>query len=375
MKNLLTYILVLATLLPLSSLSSSAKSFPQELFQAERDQPRLQKLFKWDNRIIAQAGEFFFEIDPVNYASMPIYFVGDRKMISLTTAMGKPFALGGNGDHYRVLFYRSGKNDWDMIRVPQNEEGKEDRYSIIVGDQKQVVVLGQKSFKIYDGKLWTSHEYASEFHPDNSSPIILWEDNIYYGYDHGEFGGGLFELNLTSCQWTEVTGKLPQLDYSNNPRKLIEIEDSSVNHVSSLCISPDGNLKVVGGLSHLGGKYGRIAELTEQGLKNELYISNYLESNEGWEYETTDFASLRFNDHGEPVLFTPHLGLLVYRNEKWNRLTPTWDNHFYVSSFIILNDDEYILGTYDAGVAIINLKKKTERVIRLATSFYKWEEK
>jgi hypothetical protein len=374
MKNLLKHILVLAILLPLSSLSSSVESFPQELFQAERDQPRLQKLFRWDNRIVAQAGEFYFEIDPVKCTSMPIHFVGDRSMISLTTALGKPFALGGNGDHYRVLFHRSGKNDWDMIRVPQNEEGKEDRYSIIVGDENSLVLLGQKSFKIFNGKNWINRDYSNEFSPSNSDPCVLWRGNVYYGYDRGEWGGGLRKLDLSTGQWKEVTGKLPTIDYSKPQGQLVFVDDTPLSNVTDISITPDDNLKIICGCSHMGMYWGQIARVSDNDLVNELYISVRNDNNE-WDFPVTDFDALRFNNDGDQVLLSPRLGLLTYRNDEWKRLTPHWEDHAYLTSFLILNNDQYLIGTYDAGIVVIDLKKKTEKVIRLATSFYKWEEK
>jgi hypothetical protein len=290
MKNLLKHILVLAILLPLSSLSSSVESFPQELFQAERDQPRLQKLFRWDNRIVAQAGEFYFEIDPVKCTSMPIHFVGDRSMISLTTALGKPFALGGNGDHYRVLFHRSGKNDWDMIRVPQNEEGKEDRYSIIVGDENSLVLLGQKSFKIFNGKNWINRDYSNEFSPSNSDPCVLWRGNVYYGYDRGEWGGGLRKLDLSTGQWKEVTGKLPTVDYSKPQGQLVFVDDTPLSNVTDISITPDDNLKIICGCSHMGMYWGQIARvsdiLQQKGytLRHDREKDTWHADKDGWEF-------------------------------------------------------------------------------------------
>lgn len=373
MKNLHTHILALAALL-LSSLSSSAESFPQELFKAERDQPRLQKLFRWDNRVIAQAGEFFFEIDPVNGTSTPIHFVGDRSMISLTTAFGKPYALGGSGDYYRVLFHRSGENDWDMIRVPKNEDGKEDRYSIIVGDDKTIVLLGQKSFKIFDGKTWISRDYTNKFHPNNSDPCVLWAGSIYYGYDRGEWGGGLRKLDLSSGHWHEVTGKLPRIEGFKPNSKLVYVDDTPLGNVTDICTTPEGNLKIVCGCSHMGMYWGQIVKLTDNGLENELYIS-VRNDNNNWDFPVTDFDALQFNKDGEQVLLSPRLGLLAYRHDEWKRLTPHWADHAYLASFLILDADQYLIGTYDAGIVLIDLKMKTEKIIRLATSFYKWKEK
>ena len=333
-----------------------AENFPNRIFNAERDQPREPKLFFWDNRVVVHAEDFFFEIDSAQKTATLMNCVGGRSLISLTTAFGKPFALAGTEDYYR-LFHRSAKDDWDMIDVPPNAKGKEDQYFIAVGDKNSIVLLGQNSFRMFDGETWIYRPYKNDFHPNDEDVFALWNGDLYCGIDRGEFGGGLYKLIIATGEWSEIENEKP------------------FSHVSDLCPTPDGNLKVVCGISHMGGVYGRISTLTTNGIENNWFISNHGNTDQRWEYKITDFTALRFSKEGEQLLFTPSLGLLVCRDDKWIRLTPDWNNHAYVSSFLALNDDEYILGTYDSGIAIINLKEKKEKLIRLATSFYEWKEK
>ena len=372
MKNLLRNIIVLPTVLLILSQPSLAESFPLKLFQAERDQPTLQKLFRWDNRIIAQAGELFFEIDPTNGTATLIHFAGSRSMHSLTTALGKPFALGGY-DFRQDLFYRSGKNDWDWIRVPQ-EEGKEDRYFRIVGDEKRLLFLGQKSLKIFDGKKWYYQAYYNQpkFRFRNSDACVLWSGNVYYGMDRGEFGGGFYKLDLFTGVWVEVAGTLPK--YSTAPGELAYGSDMLLRNVTDICLTPDGNMKIICGCSHMGFFYGQIVRNSGDGLESELLIHRSI-TNKNWAYKAASFEAIQFNKNGEQILLTSNLGLLAYRSNKWVRLTPQWNDHVYLTSFLILNDEQYLIGTFDAGLVVVDLKKKTEKVIQLATSFTGWEEK
>ena len=124
----------------------------------------------------------------------------------------------------------------------------------------------------------------------------------------------------------------------------------------------------------MGMYWGQIAKLAGNGLENELYISVHSDNN-NWDFPVTDFDALQFNKDGEQVLLSPRLGLLTYCHDEWKRLTPNWADHAYLTSFLILDDEMYLIGTYDAGIVLIDFKTKTEKVIRLATSFYKWEEK
>lgn len=180
--------------------------------------------------------------------------------------------------------------------------------------------------------------------------MALCNGNIYYGVYRGEFGGALYKLNITTGEWSKIENEIP------------------FKQVLDLCPTPNGNLNIICSLSHLGNKYGRISTITPTGIENNWIISNRGKSDKRWEHEITNFSSLKFNKLEEQVLLTTDLGLLVNRNNKWIRLTPDWNNHIYVSTFLILNENEYLLGTYDRGAAILNIKDKTEKVILFNTS-------
>jgi hypothetical protein len=350
-----------------------SNAFSGRVINGLGNQPSILKLFQWDRSIVAQVSDHFFEIDPEKRASYPIAFDGTGCLISLTTAFGRPFALGTDGNH-QVIYFRTTAGEWKKEFVPPDDASNEDRYSVVVGNEDTLVVLGQYSCIVVEENTFTNLAYTAEFHPSNVDSYALWDGNLYHGYDHGEFGGGLHKLDLASGHWSEVTGNLPQMDYSTHPIKLVKVDKSTVDHVSSLCIAPDGNLKIVGGLSHMMGKYGRIAELTKQGLKNETYISNFLESNEGWNHEVTDFLEMRYNSDKEPVLLTSGLGLLVQRSGQWERITPIWPDRFYTTSFLIINDEKYLFGTTSEGVVLVDLSNDTESIIRIPISFF-WNRK
>jgi hypothetical protein len=75
----------------------SPNSFSMRASKGEHDQPRVQRLFRWDGHVVAQTKEYFFEIDPEGKNAHLIDFVGGRRLLSLTTAFGRPYALGDAG--------------------------------------------------------------------------------------------------------------------------------------------------------------------------------------------------------------------------------------------------------------------------------------
>jgi len=326
--------------------SAMAEPFPNELFALNRNQPRIEKIFHWDNHIIVQTGTFFFDLNITEGQATPIYFVGERSLVSATRAMDKPFALARSG----VLFHRSDKRDWDMIEIPEAERNEKDGSYLVVGDDRRLVALGRRSFKVYDGESWTTNQYSEEFYPERGDPCALRKDKLFLGKDRGEFGGGLYALDLSSGKWTKL-----------NDRRISDIQQA-----------PDGTLWVTSGLSHLGGRTGEIASVTDLGLVDHVLASNFDGSTDNWPFEATDFQAVQFTLQGDPVVLTPHLGILTLREGNWVRLTPKWNQHVYLSSFMRVDDDRFIVGTYDAGVVLIDLKNQTEKVIKLATSFYDW---
>lgn len=329
--------------------SAVAERFPNELFSLDRDQPRIKKIFRWDNHIVVQTGNFFFDLNIDEGRATPIYFVGERSLVSATTAMGKPFAMAQSG----VFFHRTGIRDWDMIEIPEAKRDEGDGSYLVVGDAKRLVALGNRGFKVYDGKSWTTRPYSEEFYPENGDPCALRKDKLFLGKDRGEFGGGLYMLDLSSGKWTKL-----------NDRRISDIQHA-----------PNGNLWVTSGLSHLSGRTGEIASVTDSGIDAQVLVSNFDGSTENWPFDATDFQAVQFTQEGDPVVLSPHLGILTLRENTWVRLTPKWSQHVYLSAFMRIDDNRFIVGTYDAGVVLVDLKNQTEKVIKLATSFYNWKAK
>ncbi len=333
-----------------------AEPFPKQVYRSKQEQPSINNLFYWDNRIIAQTNNFFFEINTKKQTAVPIHFVGGRSLFAMATAFGKPYALGGVKGRELELFSRLENGKWSRMEVPKNEDELTENYNVMVGNDNLLVLLGENFYKVYDGNNWNFRKYHSKLRKSSWDSYIIWENDVYIGMNRGEWGGGLFKLNLSSGKWQQV------------------YKESLHGPVTDICLSPDGSLWIVCGISHLVIVNGQLSQLTREGIKDVLHVSKHEATSANWKHKPTNFTALRFNSNGEPVILTPVVGLLVYRKGNWHRLTPDWPMVPYLSSLLIVNDSEYIFGTLGKGVVYIDLQRKNEHVFRLATSFYDWEQ-
>jgi hypothetical protein len=359
------------------------KESPSITSKAKRDQPWMNRLFYWDNQIVAHAGKFFFMVNLRKETAVPIHFVGNRDLVSLTTALGKPYALGKEGDSY-VLFSRSGKYDWkrmlvppitrkeylnshplskremDMMFIPPDRnESEVDEYFAAVGSDRHLVILGKTSFALYDGNSWISRGYSRIFHPHYGDKYCIWKGAVYVGRNCGEFGGGLYALNLSTGKWRKE-------------------KSFFLKPVTDVLVGPDKALWVVCGLSHLGSISGRLSQITEKGVLDLLNVSGFFERREAdssWTHAPASFAALSFNERREPLLLTEHLGIMVKRGDQWERLTSKWLYHAYLTSLLVINSEQYLIGTFDAGLLFLDTRQNKEKIIRFATSFFEWEGK
>ena len=345
---------------PHDDATSKKLRLPASISTLERDQPRLKRIFRWDGRIVAHAGEFFFEIDLAEGKATPIHFVGDRDMVALTTAFGRPYALGKDHSSY-VLFFRpeherqTSKRGWDMLRVPRQEHER-DSYTIAVGSKRYLALLGSKTLKLCDGTAWKTLTYTGDFIPAHDDSFCLLGNKLYVGRDRGEFGGALYELDLSSARWRNLNGKV-------NSKPVVDLRRG-----------PDGSLWIVSGLSHMGLRYGQIARLTAEGVQIDLTVTHDGCSVGNWKHEPSSFSALDFTSRGEPVLLAEELGLLVRQQGDWKRLTPDWPGFTYLSSLLIVGEEKFLIGTSDAGLVFVSLRERKEKIIRFATSFYEWRE-
>ena len=348
-----------------------------QLNSLPRNQPRITDMYRWNDRIVVEADSVFYQINVDSLSSIPLFCPGGRTIVSLVTYKDtEDYAWCQTpNSSYGHLFKERG-DDWGGEQIPdfRNKEMETEFRTIekpvlfLASKENRILVTGKSIYlasesgwkKIdilpeeYKGeKVW--HDHASAQH------YLLFKNKVFLGYDHGEFGGGLLALDITTGKWEKIGSGGP---------------------VTSIVVSPKEELWVSKGLAHMGSEMAEITVFngTEWSLfsKNHGYLGNrpnqwIVDSdNVNWPFEPASIEKIYFDQNGNLYVLTGSLGIIRYANSKWERITPCWNEHFYVSSFLKLSPDKFLLATYDAGVAVMDTKDCSVQPIKLATSFYRF---
>jgi hypothetical protein len=120
---------------------------------------------------------------------------------------------------------------------------------------------------------------------------------------------------------------------------------------------------VVEGLAHLGAREGALH--TYDGRTWKTFCDSSEDRLANWNLPPTSLEAIAFDAKGRPCVLSGYLGLLCRDGGKWIRLTPDWPGHQYLSSLQLTPAGVAVIGTYDAGVLLLNIQSKEVRRVTL----------
>ncbi len=346
----------------------------------KRNQPVYTRLFKWDDKVIVEMkGHKFYEVDIKSSSLTPLATVQGSTPVSFTEAFNKPVMLATK-NNAKLLLMKEGKK-WKSIEAPSELNG--DDKLLLLGHATGLVILSEKSIFRYEKGSWAkvkiiydekfsayyekgssqNQNYTSVEIERSSASHLLKDDKVYLGVNHGEWGGGLYTLDIYTGMFDKVTLE----DYlgatfgGNSP-------------VQDIKLSNDNTLWVAYGLSHMGGRRGFIGMV--QGTKcDPLIVSTNLavidnkfkKFNKNWSYEVTTFPSIAFNELGELFMLADSVGIVKLSNGKQHRITRDWNPwaNIYPRDLIVVSDDIYLIGFSDAGIGVFNKEGEVLGRVRL----------
>jgi hypothetical protein len=169
---------------------------------------------------------------------------------------------------------------------------------------------------------------------------------LYLGYDRGEWGGALLALDV-------LTGRCARM----------KLRAGWGLPIRDLRSGPGTALWVVEGLAHLSGREGRLSRSEGKGWRT--LCSSSREGRVAWDLSPACLDAVDFDGKGRLVLLSGDLGLVRLDGNRWTRLTPDWPRFAFVSCLHVTPAGVAVVGLYDAGVLLIDLKSRLARRVAL----------
>jgi hypothetical protein len=291
---------------------------------------------------------------------------GSATLIELPEG-AEPRALAAGGDHLLVLAKTtSGKaalfehrdGAWRSVLPPPSSAIDDKQPSVLAARDGIIVILtGTRLHRSKSGKWTTASVPARKGKtPGWFKHAVLHQKRLYLGSDSGEWGGELVSLDVEKPSWREEPpmGVPPGID--------LPVRDLEVDR--------KGTLWVVRGLSHLGLSEGMLHRLGSKGF--ELVASSKGATGKhpvarggDWNLDGTAFDAIAFDEHDRPHLLTGSLGVARHNDiGGWSRVTPSWPRFVYVQGLSIVGST-LVLGTYDAGLVLLELNSGAVRTVSL----------
>lgn len=351
--------------------SSRESGISIDLSDIPRDQPRIKQIFDWDGRIVVEAGGAFYRVDVDRQKAVPIFCPGDRSLMSLSgRAGGKNYALC-RGDGGFALFAGNDRG-WDNVELPETLGSSGNKVFLLSNADRLVFVDDTHIYSFSDGR-WKRMPYKQEkrsgerslLNIDEEDHIILFNDKIFIGHQWGEWGGGLVSLGIDTGTW--------ERHFSGTP-------------VTGLAVNSKGELWASQGLEHLGGVRGMIVAYNGNSWRTVSKNGGTVDYNahelafigvsaENWPFDPAGFYALAFDKDDNLLVLSGSLGILKYKDKRWRRWIATSSDarkSVYVSSLYVMKKDTMLVGLYDGGIAVLDIRRGKYDRITMAESFCDW---
>jgi len=229
------------------------------------------------------------------------------KLVSEDESKHKTFAFGTNSKG--CVIERRDADGWHSITVPPAVSAKRNKWKMLSEGGDLAFIASDECIYLHNG-VWSKAKIPKNaVTGEISNTLVLKAGKIYSGFDLGEWGGRISEIDATTGATREIF-------------------KDSMYAVRDLKFGPDGKLWFVCGISHMGfetaalysydGKLHCHSEV--QGMQNSPKNKKQV----NWDLGATSFRGMLFAKDGSLLVVTADYGIMKYSNEKWSRLTPNW---------------------------------------------------
>lgn len=260
----------------------------------------------------------------------------------------------------RLVLVEQRDGSWSSRPVPQMSGPPGDSLEL-AADEGSIVVLGYHAIsRLRDGR-WTSIDLlppplppglVSTLIPDH---LLLVGDDLYLGYDCGEWGGAVLVLNVSTGAWRTP----PVPDWGP---------------VTGLAIGPDRKAWVTMGLAHLGTRAGALGVISADSFEARVTVGPDREEPRRSVAVDQDgravalpgdgFYGLAFDESGRLHVLTELSGVLRQDPNGWALLTPAWPGEIGVNG-LALHGRVAVISTAASGVLLWDLVSGKNRAVNL----------
>jgi hypothetical protein len=331
----------------------------------DRSYPSVARVFDWDGRVVAECyvpeptgldvrnlqkvKRRFFTIDVMTARSTPLSLPGVDDVLRLATVgRSEPVALClQNGK--RVLWSK-GNGAWATLAPP--DQALRSPILAMEGDSRNLVMLTPDEYLWRKDGQWSVRQHTGGDKFLKSSALasfqhLVADGSLYRAIARGEFGGGLYRLDLSTGKWSSAKSEKADLP------------------VSDVKIDPQGRLWAVEGLRHLSLIQGAVWVRGTDGWNALVSIDHFQRRKIGWNLGYTDFQAIAFDAKGNIYVVSSDYGICRYEGRRWKPLVRPWPGDGR-SSLHLVGSNMAVVGTDTSGVFLCRLDTGAVRQVLLA---------
>lgn len=297
--------------LPILALGETVPSFELRVPPLVAKQPLLKSIRIWNNLVVVESevySEFirhwessYYETDLKTSALNRLVIPGCNMIRSLADTDKLAFVLCSNDRQLVLLSAKKGAmNRWNTEPLPVDKYANDD-YLLVASENYLALVSSEDLYwRTADGD-WhktISPSPSSMKGKDSPKHALFTNENLFLGYDRGEWGGGLLSMPIKAL----ATNPL------ESPKEL-----SSMN-VRGIVGDGTGTIWVAGGLSHLIGRKADLVMIKDGTIKVILNEDNVLERKSSSSGSvslpgSSDISALCLDPAERPLILATHIGI------------------------------------------------------------------
>lgn len=357
-KTLLWILLILC----IGIYSESLKvRFPPEI----KEQPRIRSIYKWLNTVAVITEKYISENKTYRYE---LYTIDNRDNVTIFKDILYQSCfdvVSHNSNHYMIIQNTKGTS---LINFNQsNNFNYKTICDSLHGDVFKLAVDSTYLIAISNWELFLLQKNGEKriplnkiFNENRGSPnaILLKDSILYLGYDAGEWGGGLYALNLND----------------NKP----SVKSLFTENISSIIESSNGDVWACGGLSHLSIVRTSLLKISLYDVVpyiNQEWIGNNQEydssKSEMKLYKESKLISIVPTEKTYFLALTTNIGILKISSGK---ISDFYNNPLN----FVYSMPKYRVGSYPVGMVVlpngnIYVANRSLGIFKLGNYNSKWE--